>query len=78
MNSKTERNLFIFNERLWMVGAAIGIICTIYFLIQKDTHSAFFFFGFFILSAVQYLVRKRQRKKQEAYLKNKQEQQKKS
>lgn len=78
MNSKTERNLFVFGERIWLVGIAVGLVCTVYFLIQKDTHSGLFFFGFFILAALQYLIRKRQRKKHEEYLKQKEEQKKNS
>ena len=73
MSSDIRNNLFIIIERLWLVGAALGAVVTIYFLIMKDRDSALFFFGFFILSTVLYLARKSQRKKQEAYLKNKKE-----
>lgn len=69
MNPKTQTNTFIFLERLWLLGAIIGILFVVYFLITKDNDSALFFFGFFILSSVIYLMRKRQRRKHEAYLK---------
>jgi uncharacterized membrane protein YfcA len=71
MGSNIQNNLFIIIERLWLVGAAFGIIATVYFLIQKDNDSALFFLGFFILASLLYILRKGQRKKQEAYLKNK-------
>ena len=65
MNSNTQSKLFIFLERMWLVGVAIGLITCVYFLIQKDNDSALFFFGFFILSSIIYLMRKRQRKRHE-------------
>jgi uncharacterized membrane protein YfcA len=71
MSSKLQNNLFIIIERLWLVGALLGVACTVYFLIQKDNDSALFFFGFFILAALLYILRKGQRKKQEAFLKSK-------
>lgn len=71
MNSNTQTKLFIFLERLWLVGVAIGLISCVYFLTQKDNDSALFFFGFFILSSIIYLMRKRQRKRHEGYLANK-------
>jgi asparagine N-glycosylation enzyme membrane subunit Stt3 len=63
MNSKTQHSLFIIMERLWLIGALIGIGFTIYFLVGKESDSALFFLGFFILSAVLYSLRKYQRKK---------------
>ncbi|MBA3665966.1 MAG: hypothetical protein H0W61_17445 [Bacteroidetes bacterium] len=71
MKPDYQNNLFIFIERLWLVGAIFAVGCCIYFLIQKDNDSALFFFGFFILASLLYILRKGQRKKQEAYLKNK-------
>lgn len=71
MKSSTQSKLFIFLERLWLVGVAIGLISCVYFLVQKDNDSALFFFGFFILSSLIYLMRKRQRTRHEIYLKNK-------
>jgi len=68
MNSKFQSKTFIFLERLWLIGAIIGIACVIYFLINKDNDSALFFLGFFILSALIYLMRKRQRTRHEAYV----------
>ncbi len=68
MNPKNQIATFIFLERLWFVGAILGMLCVIYFLVTKDNDSALFFFGFFILSSVIYLMRKRQRKKHQAYL----------
>jgi len=73
MGSDYRNNLFIIIERLWLFGALCGAAFTVYFLIQKDNDSALFFFGFFILSALLYILRKSQRKKQETYLKNKKE-----
>lgn len=71
MKPDYQNNLFIFIERLWLVGAIFAVACTVYFLIQKDNDSALFFLGFFILASLLYILRKGQRKKQEAYLKNK-------
>ena len=71
MGSKFQNNLFILIERMWLIGALLGVIFTVYFLITKDNDSALFFFGFFILAALLYVLRKGQRKKQEAFLKNK-------
>jgi uncharacterized membrane protein YfcA len=65
MNPNTQLKIFKFLEKLWLVAAAIGVILTIYFLTSKDNDSALFFFGFFILSALLYLLRKRQRVKYE-------------
>lgn len=73
MASEPKNNLFIIIERMWLVGAALGVLLTVYFLIIRDNDSALFFFAFFILSSVLYLARKSQRKKQDAYLKNKNE-----
>lgn len=58
---KTQLKIFIFLERLWLSAAALGVVCTIYFLIMKDNDSALFFLGFFILSGLLYILRKRQR-----------------
>jgi uncharacterized membrane protein YfcA len=63
MNPNSQTKIFIFLERLWLVGVAVGIGCCIYFLTQKDNDSALFFFGFFILASVIYLMRKRQRQR---------------
>lgn len=71
MNPETQKRLFLLAERMWLVGCAIGVIGAIVFLIMKDNDSALFFFGFFILSAVLYLLRKSQRKKHEAHLESK-------
>jgi uncharacterized membrane protein YfcA len=68
MNPKDQLTTFKFLERLWLVGAFLGMICVVYFIITKDNDSALFFFGFFILSSVIYLMRKRQRKRHEVYL----------
>lgn len=71
MNSNDQIKLFTLMMRMWLAGVAIGIGGTIYFLIIKDNDSAVFFFGFFILSAVLYLLRKRQIKnRREAEEKN--------
>jgi len=71
MNPKNQLTTFIFLERLWLVGAMLGVICVVYFIVMKDNDSALFFFGFFVLSSVIYLMRKRQRKRHEGYLINK-------
>lgn len=71
-----QTKIFIFLERLWLSAAAIGVLCMVYFLIKKDNDSAVFFFGFFILSALLYLMRKRQRVRHEAQLKKMQESEK--
>ncbi|MGE0568862.1 MAG: hypothetical protein AB7O73_13030 [Bacteroidia bacterium] len=60
--------MFKFLEKLWMVGAGIGIVSCVFFLIQKDNDSALFFFGFFIISGTAYFVRRSQRIKQEKHL----------
>ena len=56
---------------MWLVGAALGILLTIYFIIIKDSDSALFFFAFAILSCVVYYVRRTQSKKHQAYLDHK-------
>jgi uncharacterized membrane protein YfcA len=71
MNPDSQIKIFIFLERMWLVAAALGVVCVVYFLIMKDNDSALFFFGFFILSGVLYLLRKRQRVRHQNYLKNK-------
>jgi len=68
MNANTQLRTFIFLERLWLVGAILGILCVVYFIVIKDNDSALFFFGFFILSSVIYLMRKRQRTRHQKYL----------
>jgi uncharacterized membrane protein YfcA len=68
MDYRSQIRIFIFLERLWLVAAIIGIIGVVYFLITRDNDSALFFFGFFILSALLYLLRKRQRVKHQEYL----------
>lgn len=74
MNSNSQIKIFIFLERLWLIGVAVGIVTCVYFLIQKDSDSALFFFGFFILSSLIYLMRKRQRKRhQETSARNEKE-----
>lgn len=75
MGSDYKNNFFIIIERLWLVGALIGAFICVYFLIRGDNDSALFFFGFFILSALFYILRKGQRKKQEKYLREKREKQ---
>jgi uncharacterized membrane protein YfcA len=69
MDYNTQTKLFIFMERLWLVGALIGVLCTIYFLIIKDNDSALYFFAFFILASICYLMRKRQRIKHQGSIK---------
>ncbi|MBI3232600.1 MAG: hypothetical protein HYZ42_00920 [Bacteroidetes bacterium] len=73
-NHDTQIKIFLFLERLWLVAAALGVLCVVYFLIMKDNDSALFFFGFFILSGLLYLLRKRQRVKHQNFLKQKEEQ----
>lgn len=73
MNSNIQNNLFIIIEKMWLVGAILSALITAYFLITKDTDSALFFLGLFILASLFYILRKGQRKKQEAYLRQKEE-----
>ena len=68
-DNTTQTKIFIFLERLWLSAAAIGVLCVVYFLLTKDNDSAVFFFGFFILSALLYLMRKRQRVRHQTQLK---------
>jgi uncharacterized membrane protein YfcA len=77
MSSDFQSKTFIFLERLWLFGVIVAICLVVYFLINKDNDSALFFFGFFILAALIYLMRKRQRVKHQAFLKHKEEEQKK-
>lgn len=63
MSSDFQTKVYVFLERLWLVAAILGVACVVYFLIVKDNDSALFFFGFFILSALLYILRKRQRVK---------------
>ena len=69
MTEGTQLKIFIFLERLWLVAAALGVGCVIWFIIRNDNDSAVFFLGFFILSSLLYLMRKRQRVKYEAEIK---------
>lgn len=62
----TQHKIHVFLERLWLVSTILGVVCMAYFLITKDSDSALFFFGFFILSGLFYILRKRQRVKYEA------------
>jgi uncharacterized membrane protein YfcA len=71
MSNDFQSKVYIFLERLWLVAAALGVGCVVYFLITKDNDSALFFFGFFILSALLYLLRKRQRVKYQKFLQDK-------
>ena len=71
MSKDFQSKVYIFLERLWLAAAALGVCLVVYFLIMKDNDSALFFFGFFILSALLYLLRKRQRVKYEKFLENK-------
>ena len=71
MSNDFQSKVYIFLERLWLAAAALGVGLVVYFLIMKDNDSALFFFGFFILSALLYLLRKRQRVKYEKFLENK-------
>jgi uncharacterized membrane protein YfcA len=70
MKPESQLKIFLFLERLWLFAAILGVICMAYFLIKKDNDSAVFFFGFFILSALLYLLRKRQRVKHQNFLNN--------
>ncbi len=71
MSNDFQSKVYIFLERLWLIAAALGICCVVYFLIMKDNDSALFFFGFFILSGLLYLLRKRQRVKYQKFLQDK-------
>lgn len=66
-----QTNLFKIMEKLWLAGAAIGVIFCVYFLIMKDNDSALFFFAFFLLSGLIYILRKKQRISHEKYLEEK-------
>lgn len=61
MNNNTQHRVFIFLERLWLCAAIMGIILTIYFLVQRDNDSALFFLAFFILCGLFFVLRRRQR-----------------
>ena len=78
MNDQFQNRIFVFLERLWLVAAILGILCVVFFLVIKDNDSALFFFGFFILSAILYLMRKRQRQRHEKHIQFKNEENKKS
>jgi hypothetical protein len=71
MSNDFQSKVYIFLERLWLVASILGVCCVVYFLITKDNDSALFFFGFFILSALLYLLRKRQRVKYQKTLQGK-------
>lgn len=73
MSNDTQQKIFLFLERLWLVAAILGILCTVYFLIMKDNDSAVFFLGFFVLSGLLYLMRKRQRVRYQNHLNKKEE-----
>ncbi|MDI1355311.1 MAG: hypothetical protein PSX36_10350 [bacterium] len=73
MSSDTQIKIYIFLERLWLVACALGVLLAVYFLITKDNDSALFFLGFFVLSALLYLMRKRQRVRYQTFLKQKDE-----
>jgi len=68
-----QTRTFVFLERLWLIAAALGVICVVVCLILKYNDDALFFFLFFILSSVIYLMRKRQRVRHQSYLKFKDE-----
>lgn len=75
-NPDSQTKIFIFLERLWLIACGIGVIMMVYSLIKKDNDTALYFFGFFILSALLYLMRKRQRVRHETrWNAHKQEQQ---
>lgn len=64
-----QTKAFTFMMRLWLWGAILCALCSAYFLIfPRDRSSALFFFGVFIFSCVQYVMRRRQRKKHLEYL----------
>lgn len=73
MSNDFQSKVYIFLERLWLIASILGVACVIYFLVTKDNDSALFFFGFFILSALLYLLRKRQRVKYQKSLQHKKE-----
>ena len=50
-------------ERMWLISSLLGLLCMVFFLLGSDRDSALYFFGFFILSALFYLLRKQQRKR---------------
>lgn len=60
-----NRKIFKALEYLWLVTAALAVIATVYFLINKNTDEALYFFFVFLIGAVMFLVRRYQRKKQE-------------
>jgi uncharacterized membrane protein YfcA len=68
MSDNFQGKVFLFLERLWLLAAVLGVACVVYFLIIKDNDSALFFLGFFILSALLYLLRKRQRVKYQKHM----------
>lgn len=61
MDHNTQHRILLWGERLWLLGAAIGVVCVIYFILTGDNDSALFFLGFFIISGLFYILRKRQR-----------------
>lgn len=60
-----NRKIFKVLEYLWLFTAAFAVIVTIYFLINKNTDEALYFFFVFLIGSVMFLVRRYQRKKQE-------------
>ncbi len=60
MNRETQAKIFLFLQRLWGWASILTALAVVVFLLMKDNDSALFFFGFFLLSAVLYLLRKRQ------------------
>jgi hypothetical protein len=60
-----QRKIFKTLEIIWLISAGLAVLVTIYFLIQKDTDGALYFFFMFLIASAMYLVRKYQRKKQE-------------
>lgn len=60
-----NKKIFKALEYLWLVTAAFAVVMTVYFLIQKDTDGALYFFFVFLIGAAMFLVRRYQRKKQE-------------
>jgi len=61
----------------WFWAAIASAIATGYFLVQKDTDSALFFLFAFVISVIQFLLRRYQRKKRDQYLASQQQNQRK-
>lgn len=60
-----NRKIFKILEYLWLGTAAIGLVVAVYFLIQGNADSAWYFFFVFLIGSVMFLVRRYQRRKQE-------------